>query len=71
MLPVTWHPGTVPAHGWSHTVPPHLSRARQEFTAASAAPRRVHLPLASAASVVVTLRNYSCIDLKEPMHQGI
>lgn len=52
-------------------MPLRLSQAGQEFVAASAAPRRVHLPLVSAASVVVTLGNCSHIDLKNPMHQGI
>lgn len=55
----------------SRAMPPRPSRARREFTAASAAPRRVHLPLVSAASVVVTLGRCSCIDLKKPMHRGI
>lgn len=55
----------------SRAMPPRLSRAKREFTAASAAPCRVHLPLVSAAPVVVTLGNCSCIDLKKPMHRGI
>lgn len=71
MPPVTWHPGTAPARGHSRAMPPRLSRARWEFMAASAAPRRVHLPLASAASVVVTLGNCSCVELEKPMPQGI
>lgn len=34
--------------------------------AASAAAHQVHLPLTSAASVVATLGNCSCIDLQKP-----
>lgn len=48
-----------------------LSGGRQEFTTSSPDTPRVHLPLAFAAPVVVTLGNCSCIDLEKQIHQGI